>query len=114
MSNPVRPPITTHVLDTSRGQAAGGIEVLTKFYKYQFIAPLNYNTIFQVTLFREVDGQWNCIRKSTTDSDGRCADLIDRELYSTGRFKLHFDVGRYFQSINTASLYPFVEVFRFS
>lgn len=68
-------------------------------------------TISKVSLYKLVDGNWMLINESETNSDGRCSDLLLREAYQSGRYKLHFAVEKYFKSLNTISIYPFIEVF---
>lgn len=50
------------------------------------------------------------INESVTNADGRCGDLLQREAYQSGRYKLYFAVEKYFKSIQTTSIYPFIEV----
>lgn len=57
-----------------------------------------------------VNENWVSVRKSVTNADGRCADLIETSSYAAGRFKLHFNVGQYFAATQTKTLYPFIEV----
>lgn len=82
-------PISTHVLDTSRGMTVPGL---------------------QVSLYKLVDGRWTYINEGVTNSDGRFANFIERTDFTPGRYKLHFDVDRYFESRKQDSLYPFIEV----
>lgn len=63
-----------------------------------------------MSLYKLVDGNWQLINKAITNSDGRCADLLLRTAFQSGRYKLHFNVEEYFQSIQTTSIYPFIEV----
>ncbi|XP_055310462.1 5-hydroxyisourate hydrolase [Sitodiplosis mosellana] len=89
MSAAAKPPISTHILDTSRGQPAAGVNV---------------------SLYRLIDGNWVLITESVTNSDGRCADLLLRTAFQSGRYKLYFDVEKYFKSIRSSTMYPFVEI----
>lgn len=57
-----------------------------------------------------VNEKWVSVRKSITNTDGRCADLIETSSYSAGLYKLHFNVGKYFAATQTKTLYPFIEV----
>ncbi|KAG5315632.1 HIUH hydrolase, partial [Pseudoatta argentina] len=83
--------ITTHVLDTSRGRPADGLFVC--LYKFE-----NNNWIF--------------LKESTTDSNGRCEDLLQdmQENPGSGRFKIEFRVNDYFKRIATAFMYPMIDV----
>lgn len=57
-----------------------------------------------------VDGNWVLINDSVTNSDGRCAEFLQREAFRSGRYKLHFAVEKYFKSIRSSTIYPFIEV----
>ncbi|XP_011865530.1 PREDICTED: 5-hydroxyisourate hydrolase [Vollenhovia emeryi] len=83
--------ITTHVLDTSRGRPADGLPV---------------------SLYRFEDDKWILLKESTTDSNGRCGDLLQdvRGIGAPGRFKIEFRVNDYFRRIATASIYPMIDV----
>jgi len=73
MPNTNRPTISTHVLDTSRGEPAAGVAV---------------------TLWR-LDGKEQVSRGSgETDTDGRIGDLTGGAL-AAGTYRLSFDVGAY-------------------
>lgn len=106
-----KPPISTHILDTTRGVPAVGVNVKSSDYLFQTTFSTKYShSNDKVSLFKLVDGNWLLINESVTNSDGRCADLLLRETFKSGRYKLYFDVDKYFQSTRTASIYPFVEV----
>lgn len=47
---------------------------------------------------------------SFTNPDGRCNEFISREDFKAGRFKLHFDVDKYFELRKLDTIYPFIEV----
>ncbi|XP_029662729.1 5-hydroxyisourate hydrolase-like isoform X1 [Formica exsecta] len=83
--------ITTHVLDTSRGLPADGLAVC---------------------LFKFENGKWILLKESTTESNGRCADLLqnERENSTPGRFKIEFRVNDYFRRNATSSIYPLIDV----
>lgn len=84
-----KPVISTHVLDTSRGQPVAGL---------------------QVSLYKLMDGRWTYINEGITFPDGRFNNFLSREDFSAGRYKLHFDVDRYFEGKEQESLYPFIEI----
>jgi len=75
MHNSNRPAISTHVLDTTRGEPAAGVPV---------------------TLARVEGG--TAVDQSTqeTDADGRIRDLAPGG-FSTGAYRLTFDVAAYFR-----------------
>ena len=82
--------ITSHILDTTRGKPAQGVLIL---------------------LFQQHNNDWIEIGRSTTNSDGRVTDLLDKNVtLQAGIYKLKFETGEYYklQSINT--FYPFVEI----
>jgi hypothetical protein len=45
-----------------------------------------------------------------TNPDGRYSHFIQKADFTAGRYKLHFDVDRYFELRKLESLYPFIEV----
>ena len=83
--------ITTHVLDTSRGQPASGVPV---------------------TLAFERAGQgWQVIASGTTNQDGRIGDLLPPDaLLLVGNYRLTFDTRDYFQQYNLQSFYPYIPI----
>ena len=83
MSNTNRATISTHVLDTTRGEPAAGV---------------------LVTLWR-LDGK-NAVPQGSheTDADGRIASLAGGEgALSAGTYRLSFDVGAYYKKKGTAA-----------
>ena len=82
--------ITTHVLDISRGQPAAGVPV---------------------TLEIEGAGGWTLLSKGTTNADGRITNLGPNDAtVVAGVYRLIFDTGAYFASVNARSFYPQVTV----
>ncbi len=83
--------ISTHVLDTSRGQPAAGVSVL---------------------LERRVGhGDWHAVGRGDTDADGRVRELIpDGGPLIPGVYRLTFDTGRYFDALSVHAFYPEVVV----
>jgi 5-hydroxyisourate hydrolase len=71
VANPL-PTISSHVLDTSRGQPAAGLSI----------------TVSKVG----ANGPETAIGTATTDADGRIADLLGRPL-ETGTYRLRFELG---------------------
>jgi 5-hydroxyisourate hydrolase len=70
-TEPARPTISTHVLDTDRGVPASGVHV---------------------TLYRlDVASAPIRMTQALTDADGRIGDLLDRPL-QTGDYRLEFDI----------------------
>ena len=63
--------LTTHVLDTARGRPAAGVEL---------------------RLFHE----GRLLFSGATNEDGRCPNLLSGDEMMVGRYRLEFEVGRYF------------------
>ncbi|XP_022745128.1 uric acid degradation bifunctional protein TTL isoform X5 [Durio zibethinus] len=82
-----RPPITTHVLDVSRGSPGAGIEVHLEMWKGSQPRPL----------FGEIDiGGWVLQGSSTTDKDGRSGQLMSMvDALSPGVYRISFNTGKY-------------------
>ena len=81
--------ISTHVLDTSRGQPAAGLAV--KLFR------------------REPDGDWEEVGDAVTDSDGRVKQMSQEEL-EAGEYRLEFDTRPYFERSGLDAFYPAVSV----
>jgi 5-hydroxyisourate hydrolase len=83
--------ITTHVLDTSIGRPAGGME-------------------FELTRRTPAADGWQVIAHGVTDADGRSTGLeIDGPL-TAGIYCLKFATGAYFERQGVATFYPTVTV----
>ncbi len=84
-------PITTHVLDTSRGRPASGLNVVLDFHAD--------------------DTTWKTIATGTTSPDGRISDLLpENTILAAGVYRLTFDTASYFHKNETAGFYPSVIV----
>lgn len=83
--------LSTHILDTSQGRPAAGIEV---------------------KLLQESGDAWREIGRGVTDADGRCRALLGERELERATYKLRFEVAPYLaaQTITISSLYPFVEI----
>ncbi len=81
MPNTNRPTISTHVLDTTRGEPAAGVAV---------------------TLWRLEGNQHVSQGTSETDADGRIAQLGDGQV-TAGTYRLSFEVGAYYKRKGTAA-----------
>ena len=69
--------LTTHVLDTTRGRPAAGVEI--ELYSY------------------DADGGAKRIARATTNADGRTdAALITAAEITSGTYELRFHIGAYF------------------
>jgi 5-hydroxyisourate hydrolase len=82
--------ITTHILDISSGVPARGVGVI---------------------LERQTETNWEIIGQSVTDDDGRARDLLapDTE-FSTGNYRLTFDVESYFEKRQIEGFYKQVTI----
>jgi 5-hydroxyisourate hydrolase len=87
--------VTTHVLDTARGQPAAGVPVVLE----HVAAPLD----------QPAAGTWERLAAASTDADGRVRDL-GPERAEPGRYRLRFDTGRYFDDQAVDAFYPEVVV----
>lgn len=76
--------ITTHVLDTARGQPAKGIAI---------------------TLEAIDGGSARIIAQGATDDDGRCKTLTVGGV-PAGVYRLGFDTGAYFVRLGTEAFFP--------
>ena len=73
--------LTTHVLDTARGQPGSGIAV--RLYS--------------------LEGERKLIASAVTNADGRTDEpLLDGEASGAGKYELEFDVGIYFAAYDAA------------
>lgn len=93
-----RPPITTHVLDVSRGSPAAGIEVLLEIWKGPQPRPS----------FSEPNaGGWVIQGSSTTDNDGRSGQLMKLvDAVNPGIYRISFNTGKYCPS----GFFPYVSI----
>ncbi len=82
-------PLTTHVLDTSRGLPAAGIEV---------------------SVWRLSRDDWHKLAQGVTNADGRCADLLKPDQLERGVYKLRFETQAYFVKNQLRAFYPYVDV----
>ncbi len=83
--------ISTHVLDTAKGQPAAGV-------------PVRLDR-------QDSSGQWSTISAAQTDKDGRCAQLVtDGATLAEGVYRLTFDTASYFAASKQEGLYPAVEI----
>lgn len=83
--------ISTHILDTSRGQAAAGVSLTLEA--------------------AETTGAWTTLTRTTTDADGRVKALLPPGvMLRTGMYRLRFEVGAYFRRNNVEAFFPHVEV----
>ncbi|PON56706.1 Transthyretin/hydroxyisourate hydrolase [Parasponia andersonii] len=93
-----RPPITTHVLDVSRGSPGASIEVQLEIWKGPQPRPV----------FGESDrGGWAIQGSSVTDNDGRSGHLMSIvDSVSPGIYRISFNTGKYCPS----GFFPYVSI----
>ncbi|KAA1467951.1 transthyretin [Dentipellis sp. KUC8613] len=91
-----RSPITCHILDSSLGKPAAGVQV-----RLQECKPSTTN----------VD-VWESLAEGETDSDGRCTNLlpVSTSLRAGGLYKMVFKVKPYFEQSDRKCFYPWVEI----
>jgi len=77
--------ISTHVLDTSRGQPAVGVPVI---------------------LERDEAGDWVELARGVTDTDGRLSGLLPTGPPTAGDYRLRFLTAAYFARVGDAIFYP--------
>jgi 5-hydroxyisourate hydrolase len=83
--------ISTHVLDTARGEPARNIAVHLERH--------------------ENSGEWRVLTSAETDQDGRCAQLLPQdEKLSPGIYRLAFDTAGYHAAQQVHGLYPLVQI----
>ncbi|KAF4369986.1 hypothetical protein G4B88_016147 [Cannabis sativa] len=93
-----RPPITTHVLDVSRGSPAAGIEVQLETWKGPEPRPLFGKSY--------TDG-WAFLGSSTTNNDGRSGQLMSVvDDINPGIYRISFNTGKYCPS----GFFPYVSI----
>lgn len=81
-----RPPITTHVLDVSRGAPAVGVEVHLEVW----------NGTTSPSFRHGDDGVWSIVGTSATDKDGRSGPLMDLvEALNPGTYRISFNTAKY-------------------
>ena len=81
-----RPPITTHVLDVSRGAPAAGVEVHLEVW----------NGTTSPSFGHGGRGDWSMVGTSATDKDGRSGQLMDLvESLNPGTYRISFNTGKY-------------------
>lgn len=82
--------ITTHILNTSLGKPAEGV---------------------QVELYQQNGNDWNQIAEGITNADGRVANWSSEINAAAGTYKIRFNTAPYFEKMGTDFFYPFVEIF---
>jgi hydroxyisourate hydrolase len=82
--------LTTHILDTSIGKPAEGIEVI---------------------LEQNNNGDWKKIAGGITNADGRIIDLLSNDTsLEPGVYRLVFETSAYFSRQNKGTFYPKITI----
>ena len=82
--------ITTHVLDTTRGQPAANLPI---------------------TLFKEQGDAWQELATGMTNQDGRIGGLLDEGIkLAAGIYRMHFNTKAYFDTKQEKGFYPYVDI----
>jgi 5-hydroxyisourate hydrolase len=86
--------ISTHILDTATGLPAA--EVPLSLAKWQ-------------------DDDWMLLHATTTDTEGRCRQLLPEDFLpgdniEPGIYRVRFDTAAYYEATGVAGLYPYVDV----
>ncbi|CAN6460283.1 unnamed protein product [Victoria cruziana] len=93
-----RPPITTHILDVSRGSPASGIEVVLEKWNRPELEP---------SFDSAGSAGWIFQGSSMTDTDGRSGQLMPvTDHISPGTYRISFNTGKYFPG----GFYPYVSI----
>ena len=82
-------PITTHILDTSRGRPARGVGV---------------------KLEREAASGFEPVGAGETDDDGRVSTLLAPGSLQAGVYRISFDTGAYYEALGERGFYPSVSI----
>ncbi|REJ82893.1 MAG: hydroxyisourate hydrolase [Bacteroidetes bacterium] len=82
--------ITTHILDTSVGKPAEGVNT--------YLEKLNLQNSFEF------------VAKGITNKDGRISDLVSNKTLESGIYRLRFETGDYYKSKNIKTFYPYIEI----
>lgn len=82
--------ITTHILDTSIGKPAVGVDI---------------------QLHKKNNDDWQLLAQGITNNDGRIPNLLQSDIIvETGTYKMVFDTEGYFKKQNLKSFYPSVSI----
>lgn len=83
--------ITTHILDTSKGKPAQGIQIILEKQASK--------------------GSWEEINRGNTNDDGRLPGLVAENTFlDFGIYRLVFDTETYYKKIDVEGLYPKVSI----
>src|SRR5258706_9436400 len=87
----MKSPITTHVLDTTRGKPAVAVKVVLEAYTES--------------------KEWKELARGETDTDGRITDLLrGTDTLGAGMYRMTFLTAAYFRSVGHEGFYPYIPV----
>ncbi len=87
----MKSPITTHVLDTSRGTPAVGVKAILEVHT--------------------ASKEWKELARGETNTDGRISDLLpDNTKLMPGTYRLTFLTASYYHSVGVEGFYPYIHV----
>ena len=82
--------ITTHILDTSKGNPAQNVIII---------------------LSQKINDEWNELARGITNADGRIPNLLAAEtMLEFGTYKMKFETKLYFNEQKITTFYPFIEI----
>jgi 5-hydroxyisourate hydrolase len=83
--------ITTHILDTSAGKPAAGVQITLEAHTGE--------------------NGWSLLSSGKTNKDGRLPGLLeDGRILPPGIYRLVFDTDSYFKACGVRGFYPFVHI----
>lgn len=85
--------VTAHVLDTTAGRPAAGVEI----------------RLDRADGDGRDDRGWTAVARSVTDDDGRVRDLGPARL-AAGTYRLTFETGAYFAATGVETFFPYAAV----
>jgi 5-hydroxyisourate hydrolase len=86
-----RSPVTTHVLDTSRGKPAAGIQVTLEV--------------------QSADQNWKSVGTAKTDPSGRIENFLESLARAKpGVYRMVFETELYFQNLKMETFYPTISI----
>lgn len=118
-------PLVTHVLNTADGVPAARLAVslhrldpqmaLWNLITNEYIPLYNIYCQKKDVIFTingvSITKDYNIVVFSrNTDEHGHCLELITRQNFTVGMYKLRFETGQYWESLGQISFYPYVEV----
>ena len=83
--------LSSHILDVSKGSPASGVKI-------------------KLELFDKQQDKWSFVDEKITDKNGRIGNFLSSEKENRGIYKLTYYTSDYFESSQTESFYPFIEV----